>query len=386
MEDSSLSALDSRELDRKLRTLLGEERNVQVDFLLHLDRFDRAHGQEAFGYAKLWDYCRRELGLLNGAIWRRVHAMDLLRRFPAIEARLRDGRISMTALGMLEKVLTTENIEELLDSVVGKSTREIEVLVATFNAPVPTPRAAAAIRKLPARKVIITDSGSSAIEGSGANEGADDNANSEASVSADTNAGSDRGDARPVLVEIGTSSASAEAPGVVPPFVGPQRRGRVVPLSKDQYSIKLFVPREFIDKLEAAQKLVSHQVPGGEVEKVIGVALDRLLRDGARRTRESRGDATTRGVPRRWGGKAGDRYIPAAVRRQVRERDGNRCCWVLASGGLCGSEHQLEIDHILALARGGTTTLENLRVTCRAHNQMNARTTFGREHMARFGA
>ncbi len=143
MEDTSLSALDSRELDRKLRTLLGEERNVQVDFLLHLDRFDRAHGQETFGYAKLWDYCRRELGLLNGAIWRRVHAMDLLRRYPAIEARLRDGRISMTALGMLEKVLTAGNVEELLDSVVGKSTREIEVLVASFNAPVPTPRRAA---------------------------------------------------------------------------------------------------------------------------------------------------------------------------------------------------------------------------------------------------
>ena len=59
----ALPVMNSDVVDSKLRQLLGIERNTKVDFLLHLDLFERLDGFEKLGYATLWDYCRRELGI-----------------------------------------------------------------------------------------------------------------------------------------------------------------------------------------------------------------------------------------------------------------------------------------------------------------------------------
>jgi 5-methylcytosine-specific restriction endonuclease McrA len=36
----------------------------------------------------------------------------------------------------------------------------------------------------------------------------------------------------------------------------------------------------------------------------------------------------------------------------------------MSSGGLCGSTRRLQLDHITPRARGGPSTIENLRVLC----------------------
>ncbi|HET7752599.1 MAG TPA: HNH endonuclease signature motif containing protein [Anaeromyxobacteraceae bacterium] len=77
--------------------------------------------------------------------------------------------------------------------------------------------------------------------------------------------------------------------------------------------------------------------------------------------------------------------IPASVRREVWKRDRGRCQWPLSSGGICGSTLRLEFDHIVPRARGGPSTIENLRVLCRVHNQHSARRAFGDEWMDRYG-
>jgi hypothetical protein len=40
--------------------------------------------------------------------------------------------------------------------------------------------------------------------------------------------------------------------------------------------------------------------------------------------------------------------------------------------------------HIQPVALGGTSTVSNIRLTCRAHNILYDERVFGREHMARF--
>jgi len=49
--------------------------------------------------------------------------------------------------------------------------------------------------------------------------------------------------------------------------------------------------------------------------------------------------------------------IPTEVRRAVFERDGGRCVE-------CGSNFDLQYDHLLPVAHGGATTLENLQLLC----------------------
>jgi len=81
---------------------------------------------------------------------------------------------------------------------------------------------------------------------------------------------------------------------------------------------------------------------------------------------------------------ASPRHIPAEVKRAVWTRDGRCCRWPLASGGVCGSTTRLELDHIVPLARGGTSTVSNLRVLCATHNQLAARQAFGEAWMDQF--
>jgi 5-methylcytosine-specific restriction endonuclease McrA len=78
------------------------------------------------------------------------------------------------------------------------------------------------------------------------------------------------------------------------------------------------------------------------------------------------------------------RHVPAAVRREVFLRDGGRCQWPTADGGICGSTHRVELDHIIPVARGGKSTVANLRVLCCAHNDVAARQVYGDEFMNRF--
>ena len=78
------------------------------------------------------------------------------------------------------------------------------------------------------------------------------------------------------------------------------------------------------------------------------------------------------------------RHIPAVVKRAVWTRDGGRCQFPVTSGGVCGSTTRLELDHVVPVARGRASTIANLRVTCRFHNQLAARQAFGDAWMDRF--
>lgn len=78
--------------------------------------------------------------------------------------------------------------------------------------------------------------------------------------------------------------------------------------------------------------------------------------------------------PRRRG-----RHIPAAVRRTVFERDGNRCTYVDANGGRCRETYRIEFHHLKPFATGGNHLASNLTLRCAAHNAFAAEEDFGRE-------
>jgi len=109
------------------------------------------------------------------------------------------------------------------------------------------------------------------------------------------------------------------------------------------------------------------------------------------------------------------RYISAALRRAVAQRDGYRCSYVprvaaidgvdvvavndanvngtgkMANGNSeakrCEAIHRLEFDHVTPRAFGGQNTVGNLRLLCRAHNNLAAKDAMGKEfiesHFAR---
>jgi hypothetical protein len=78
------------------------------------------------------------------------------------------------------------------------------------------------------------------------------------------------------------------------------------------------------------------------------------------------------------------RRVPAEVWRAVWARDGGHCVWPLQDGGVCGSTHKLQLDHIDGWALGGETTAERCRILCEGHNDRHARELYGDELMNRY--
>ena len=125
------------------------------------------------------------------------------------------------------------------------------------------------------------------------------------------------------------------------------------------------------EKLRYVQGLLGHALPSGDIETVMERALDALARE---LEREKFAEVES---PRARRSAADGRYVPAEIRREVWRRDGGTCTFVGEKGQRCGSRTRVELDHVIPVAKGGQTTVGNLRLLCSTHNQFEAERAFG---------
>jgi 5-methylcytosine-specific restriction endonuclease McrA len=142
------------------------------------------------------------------------------------------------------------------------------------------------------------------------------------------------------------------------------QRTLVEPMTAVVSRIHITVSREFLALLKKAKAGESHRNPGATDEQVLTAALQALIEKQGKR-------------------KAS---VPARVKREVMKRDEGKCQWKLADGGICGATVRLEIDHVQPRGRGGSSTVENCRLLCKAHNLEAAREAYGDAHMDLFAA
>ena len=158
-----------------------------------------------------------------------------------------------------------------------------------------------------------------------------------------------------------------------PPPPAPLPKPRVTALAPERFALQLTLGGETKAKLERAQALLRHQVPSGDLAQVLDRALDALLEKVE--TRKFGKVAKPRAARK----SESRRHVPAAVRRDVVARDGERCSFVSDDGRRCEETGFLELDHVVPVAWGGEPTVEGVRVLCRSHNQFEARRVLGRE-------
>jgi hypothetical protein len=345
--------LDADTLSRRLSELAGDERAVQVEFLLHLEEFDRRQAWLHAGHGSLWDYCLRVLHLREGAAARRIRAMRVLRRLPDLAEPLRDGRLCLSTLGLLDPVLTTENAADLVAKAAFRSKAEVELLVVSLR-PRTAPRDG--VRRLAERQEAAATS--------------------------------------PLALQLPAHGAEHEptgtAPAVAAPILAPPTPPSVRPIAADTWSLRVTVNAAFKEELDRLTELLSHKLPGGELSAVLREAVHCAIekhgkRKGAVAPARTRARPAPLGIPSAPSRTRGPREpVTAEVRRQVWKRDGGRCAWVGPDGHRCGSRWRVEVDHVDAAALGGPSTLPNLRLACWAHNRLHAEQTFGRAFMDRF--
>jgi hypothetical protein len=172
---------------------------------------------------------------------------------------------------------------------------------------------------------------------------------------------------------------------------------RLLPISKDTYSLRITVDLALKQDLDTLRALLGHKLPRADLAAIVREAVRCAIEHHGRRKgavspagkrAADEVETPTRPAPRSSPSSPGSGLsrpaVPRHVRREVWARDGGRCTFVAVDGQRCGTRDRLELDHVHPHALGGQPTVANLRLRCRAHNLLEAERALGTEIMRRF--
>ena len=328
MNRFSLSQLTDQALDRGLASVVGEDHATTASLLAYLAEADLRRRFAVLGYESMFAFCVRGLHMSEDVAYKRIRVARLVREHAVILPAVAEGRVSLSALLLLSAHLTAESATGLIEAATHLTNAQVEVLIAerfpqpdlaTLVQPLPTPTSAG---ELAVRRVV--------------------------------------------------PSGLPQAPEEMEPL--PQR-SRPAPLSPGRFALQFTISQAVHDKLRRAKELLGHAVAPGDLEAVLDCALETLI-ESLEKQKFARTDH-----PRRPRKSSNPRYIPAQVKRAVRERDGDQCTFRSEAGVRCGARFDIEFDHIQPVARGGQSTVDNLRLRCRAHNRLEADRAYGERYM-----
>ena len=329
--------LSDTDLLNQVRRLTADERQATARLLAALGELEVRRLYLGEGCSSLFTYCTQVLHLSEHAAYLRIEAARAARKWPELLDLLADGAIHLTAIGLLAPHLTADNHERVLTAARHRTKREIEELVASLR---PLPPVPSSVRKLSAQK-------------------------SAATIAVPvTTLVREPTHGRTMSVATDVETARPE----------PKSRKHVVevkPLAPERYKVQFTVSRETHERLREAQDLLWRCTPDGDIGAIFERALSLLLTE----LRKTRHAAVDRPRATSLTGRTG-RYVGAAVKRAVWERDQGRCAFVGAAGR-CTERGFLEYHHLVPHAEGGATTAENLELRCRAHNAYEAERWFG---------
>ena len=364
-----LRSLSDSQVSR-LHKLVGQEREITLLVLVHLNEIERRKLHLKLGYASLFDYCTSKLGYSASAAVRRIRTARSAARFPRIYAMLQNNEVTLSTVAQSSRALTESNHGEILSRICGKSQREVEAVLAEYHpTPMPRDRVRTVVVRVPVPSGEVRKAGAAAP----------------AAPAFDT--------AEPAEQMVHVSNCSdacekstynrngcdAESPSATSTDGSTFER---------RVHVQFGASEAFMAKLERIRSLAGHRLPpNASLEELFELAMDLMIdrEDPAkrikRRDRGRKGGTRTSNSP----SSISDRRVPAALRDAVFQRDEGRCTFVGLEGHRCSATVILQVDHRIPVASGGTSTASNLRLLCAHHNRSEAvrllgETTASRRH------
>ena len=425
---TTVSALSDRRLLQQLKHLTAVEHQIEIVVIDHLRELERRRLYLPLGCSSLFDYATRELGYSEAAAWRRIKAMRLCGEVEGARERMRDGSLTLNSAALLQNAFdrqerkqagggrgaqagvrlaaapngsaqTEERAEEpqaapvldssarqaLVEQAAGKSTRQVEKLLSGVDPELTAP--ADRMRPLGAGrwelKVSIDDDCRRRLEQlKGLLSHVDPHLTLGQLLGRVVQEAVERHDpARPPRGRrtgsrggAAKTSAPKEPAGQDSSEAAAQRNA--IPGGVTTSTAKEHASSPKDTDCESARTTVAKRrgatTRPSAPKDAIGT--DGVAAEPAQRKAAPAGGATSpakasaAAVSSR--SRVHGRVIPAAVKRQVWERDQGCCSYVdRGSGRRCGSRHLLQIDHIVPFALGGSAETGNLRLLCAAHHR-----------------
>jgi len=205
-----------------------------ADFLVALADFDRQRLWVQLGHSSVFFYLHRDLKLSTGAAHYRKVAAHLIQRFPEVVEPLRAGKLCITSVVQLARVITPENSAEVIPQFFHRSKQEAKAVAVEICPAAVVPR-----------REVVTEL------------------------------------RRAAPFHLGETSSSA-----LPALAPAEHRDSTEPLTPNLQRLHMTASKGFIEKLEMARKGQGHPQPGASAEKVLEAALDLLLAQQAKRRGE----------------------------------------------------------------------------------------------------
>ncbi|MBI3019053.1 MAG: hypothetical protein HYY61_04100 [Deltaproteobacteria bacterium] len=148
--------LKDKELLEKFGVLVREEREVIADVIVHLSEIDRRKLYALEGYSSLFSYCVEKYHYSESAAYRRIQAARIYPSFPEILTLLKEGRLNLVTLSLIEPHLDQKRGKELIDKILGKSKREVEEVLLELS--LKKEKTQDIIRRLPLKRAVLANS------------------------------------------------------------------------------------------------------------------------------------------------------------------------------------------------------------------------------------
>ena len=388
---STVFALSDQVLLAQTRELARVEQALQITVLDHLREIDARRLHLRRGYSSLFDYAVRELGYTEASAWRRIKAMRLSADTRGVHGWLQDGSLNLsnaaqlqnaferwdrsgagrdatgaqgagtnpaprggsapteaaTAAGAQLPVLDARARQQLVERAVGKSTRQVQQMLAEVD-----PESAQPTERIRAL-------------------------------------GDGRWELKVVVdgeCQQGLQQLRALLSHVDPHLTIGQLVGRLVCEGVKRYDPGRPRQRQRNGHGSASERRV---LTAPAPDDVGGDATSAPKRRASEVDRNTSSESS-RGMPGATPAKrhaaarpcaSALRFIPAAVKQEVWRRDQGCCSYVDPhSGRRCGSRFLLQIDHVVPVTHGGGAEPGNLRLLCAPHHRYrHAQGTAGRE-------
>lgn len=360
--DPRLRDLSGDDLISRVRDLAHQDHQLKVEMVAHLAEVEYRGLYAREGWPSMFDWLTKDIEMSNGTAQRRLDAARAVIVFPRVRRAFELGLLTLTAVSLIFRPLRDGLVseEELLPDVIGATTNEIREVLA-MHSPL------AALRPATMRPIAYPTEAARDEAARDCEEGGEETG--------------DRSDEYEVGARFEFDASEA--------FVAKYEKARslmygrctvpeVLEAALDEY-LERNDPearqrrREKRREAKAKKEEAAGTRPGGSVPRS-----DQGTESG------SGGESERRVLPERHVlPGAGSRHIPAEIADLVWIRDGGRCSFIGENGKRCCATTELEIDHEIPFALGGRATLDNLRLRCRAHNQMWAEEVFGREMIER---
>ncbi len=390
---STLKNLSHHQLLSQLHDLLLRDHTLETELIVHLGEVDSRRLYLEQACPSMFHYCVHVLHFAEGVAYKRIAVARAARRLPELLVALKKGDLHLTAASLLAPHLDRSCVAEWLAAARHKTVPEIKQWIADRR---PKADVKTSVRKVPgvrstgdaARSTAASDPVPTGVLGRPEKASHDELLAAGLRVAAPC---------EPTPDALFAAAAAAAAPAVPVVSTDSSRKAKASsePLGADRYLVRFTLDAVVHAELQELRALLRHQIPDGDVAKIVGRALHSLLEQARKQKRGApsspRSARSPQASPRSGRGssspagsasKRPSRKIPVAIRRAVWERDEGQCSYSSRAGRRCGTCEFLEFHHEVPWARCREHRASNIHLRCRAHNQFAAALDFGAEHMA----